>query len=127
MPDTPFAGRELSELPRVDIIYSYAGADGDLVRAAVAGGARGLVSAGFAPGSPSPDQRTAFLDAAKSGVVVVQCSRAASGRVAPRRHLREIGLVAGEDFSPQKARILLMLMLTRTGDNNEIQKAFQTF
>jgi len=127
MPDTPFAGRELSELPRVDIIYSYAGADGDLVRAAVAGGARGLVSAGFAPGSPSPDQRTAFLDAAKSGVVVVQCSRAASGRVAPRRHLRETGLVAGEDFSPQKARILLMLMLTRTSDNNEIQKAFQTF
>jgi L-asparaginase len=57
----------------------------------------------------------------------VQCSRAASGRVAPRRHLRETGLVAGEDFSPQKARILLMLMLTTTGDIAEIQKAFQTY
>lgn len=127
MPDTPFADREIGELPRVDVIYSYAGADGDLVRAAIGAGARGLVSAGFAPGSPSPDQRTAFLEAAKSGVVVVQCSRAASGRVAPRRHLRETGLVAGEDFSPQKARILLMLMLTRTSDIDEIQKAFQTF
>src|SRR5205085_9666377 len=92
MPDTPFAGREIAELPRVEIVYSYAGADGDLVRAAVAAGARGLVSAGFAPGSPSPDQREAFIQAAKSGVVVVQCSRAASGRVAPRRHLREAGL-----------------------------------
>jgi L-asparaginase len=127
MPDTPFAGSEIAELPRVDIIYSYAGADGDLVRAAVAAGAHGLVSAGFAPGSPSPDQRTAFIDVAKSGIVVVQCSRAASGRVAPRRHLRETGLVAGEDLSPQKARIMLMLMLARTRDIDEIQKAFQTF
>jgi L-asparaginase len=127
MPDTPFAGSEIAELPRVEIIYSYAGADGALVRAAVAGGARGLVSAGFAPGSPSPDQREAFTEAAQAGVVVVQCSRAASGRVAPRRHLREAGLVAGEDFSPQKARILLMLMLTTTSDIAEIQQAFQTY
>ena len=127
MPDTPFAGREIAELPRVEILYSYAGADGALVRAAVAAGARGLVSAGFAPGSPSPDQREAFLEAAQSGVVVVQCSRAASGRVAPRRRLKEAGLVAGEDFSPQKARILLMLMLTTTSDIAEIQKAFQTY
>ena len=127
MPDTAFAGSEIAELPRVEIVYSYAGADGALVRAAVAAGARGLVSAGFAPGSPSPDQREAFIEAAQSGVVVVQCSRAASGRVAPRRHLREAGLVAGEDFSPQKARILLMLMLTTTSDIGEIQKAFQTY
>src|SRR5256714_2125839 len=42
MPDTPFAAREITDLPRVDILYSYAGADGDLVRAAVAaGGGRG--------------------------------------------------------------------------------------
>ncbi|MBV8936836.1 MAG: asparaginase, partial [Alphaproteobacteria bacterium] len=41
MPDTPFAALELNELPRVDIIYSYAGADGALVDAAAAAGARG--------------------------------------------------------------------------------------
>ena len=68
----------------------------------------------------------ALVTAAKSGIVVVQCSRAASGRVAPRRRLRETGIVAGEDFSPQKARILLMLMLTTTSDIAEIQTAFQT-
>src|SRR3954454_24235284 len=54
MPDTPFARREITSLPRVDIIYSYAGADGDLVEAAVKAGAQGLVSAGFAPGKPRP-------------------------------------------------------------------------
>ena len=126
MPDTPFANREIVALPRVDVIYSYAGADGDLVEAAVKAGARGLVSAGFAPGTPSPAQQTAFLDAAKSGIVVVQCSRA-TGRIAPRRRLRETGIVAGQDLSPQKARILLALMLLTTTDISEIQHAFQSY
>ena len=71
-------------------------------------------------------QRSAFQRAAKSGVVVVQCSRA-SGRVAPRRRLRESGIVAGEDFSPQKARILLMLALSRTTDIAAIQEMYQSF
>lgn len=124
MPDTPFAGRDITALPRVDVIYSYAGADGDLVEAAVKAGAKGLVSAGFAPGTPSPAQQTAFLDAAKAGIVVVQGSRA-TGRIAPRRRLRETGIVAAEDLSPQKARILLALMLTTTTDIGEIQQAFQ--
>jgi L-asparaginase len=128
MPDTPFAALDFAgPLPRVEIVYSYAGADGALVDAAVAAGARGIVSAGFAPGSPTPEQRAAFERAAKAGVVVVQCSRAFSGRVAPRRRLRESGIVAGEDFSPQKARILLMLALSTTTDIAAIQQAFQTY
>jgi L-asparaginase len=126
MPDTALAALELITLPRVEIVYSYAGADGALVEAAVAAGARGIISAGFAPGSPTPEQRVALDRAAKSGIVVVQCSRA-SGRVAPRRRLRDSGIVAGEDFSPQKARILLMLMLSATSDIAEIQQAFQTY
>jgi L-asparaginase len=126
MPDTPFAGRDIAALPRVDIIYSYGGAERDLVDAAVKAGARGLVSAGFAPGTPAPAQQAAFLEAAKAGVVVVQCSRA-TGRVAPRRRLRETGIVAGEDLSPQKARILLALMLLATDDVGEIQRAFQRY
>ena len=126
MPDTPFAKQEITALPRVDVIYSYAGADGDLVEAAVKAGAKGLVSAGFAPGTPSPAQQAAFLEAAKSGVVVVQCSRA-TGRIAPRRRLRETGIVAGEDLTPQKARILLALMLLTTTDIGDIQHAFQSY
>jgi L-asparaginase len=127
MPDTQFAALALDTLPRVEIVYSYAGADGALVDAAVTAGARGIVSAGFAPGSPTPQQRTALERAVKSEVVVVQCSRAASGRVAPRRRLRESGIVAGEDLSPQKARILLMLALSTTSDIGAIQEAFSTY
>jgi L-asparaginase len=128
MPDTEFAARDLAApLPRVDIVLSYGGADTALVDAAIGAGAKGIVSAGFAPGSPTPAQQDALVAAAKAGIVVVQCSRAASGRVAPRRRLKETGIVAGEDLSPQKARILLMLMLTTTRDIDEIQVAFQRY
>src|SRR5579884_2643163 len=127
MPDTPFARLDIASLPRVDIVTSYAGADGALVEAAVAAGARGIVSAGFAPGTPAPLQREALERAARSGIVVVQTSRAASGRVAPRRRLVETGIVAGEDLSPQKARILLMLALLTSGDVAAIAQAFRTY
>jgi L-asparaginase len=40
--------------------------------------------------------------------------------------LRESGIVAGEDLSPQKARILLMLALTTTSDVAAIQNLFQS-
>ncbi len=55
-PDTEFDISGLDALPRVDISYSYAGGDGTAVRAFVAAGARGIVSAGFAPGSSAPGE-----------------------------------------------------------------------
>jgi len=125
-PDSEFAGWA-GAWPRVDIILSYAGADGALIAAAVAAGAKGIVSAGLAPGIPTPAEAVALLAAARSGVVIVQCSRAASGRVARRRHLTEVGFVPGSDFSPQKARILLALALTRTQDVAAIGAIFEAY
>src|SRR5215831_13417798 len=49
-PDTEFGVSGITNLPRVDIAYSYGGADGTVVDALVAAGARGIVSAGLAPG-----------------------------------------------------------------------------
>src|SRR5258708_4683851 len=73
MPDTPFATREFSALPRVDVIYSYAGADGDLVESPVKAGARRLVSAGVPPGTPTPAQQSAFLAATNAAAAVLPC------------------------------------------------------
>ncbi len=127
MPDTEFTGDLPAVLPRVDIVLSYAGVDGVFVQAALAAGAQGIVSAGLAPGIATPAERRALEQAASSGIPVVQCTRAASGRVGRRRYLREAGMIAGEDLSPQKARVLLMLALTRTIDPQQIGSIFATY
>ncbi|AOB29412.1 hypothetical protein AKI39_00150 [Bordetella sp. H567] len=111
-------------LPRVDILYSYIGADGTLVQACVAAGARGIVCAGLAPGMPAKAERDAYERARRDGVALVQCTRAASGRVANRRALRENGWIAGNSLSPQKARILLALALSQTSDLEVLRALF---
>jgi L-asparaginase len=126
-PDTEFDIAGLARLPRVDIAYSYGGADGTVVDALVAAGARGIVSAGLAPGIPTPLERIALERARGAGVIVVQSSRAGSGRVALRRYLDEAGMVAADNLNPQKARILLMLALTRTSDVTEIRRMFTVY
>ncbi len=76
MPDTEFDIEKLEALPRVDIAYAYAGSDGSAMRAFIAAGAKGLVSAGFAPGMPPAADLAAMTEAVRQGIVVVQSSRA---------------------------------------------------
>jgi L-asparaginase len=126
-PDTEFDVRGLDALPRVDIAYSYAGADGATIDALVAAGAAGLVCASLAPGLVTPLELAAQLRARAAGVVVVQSSRAGSGRVLARMRLRENGIVAADNLNPQKARVLTMLGLTRTREPDALQHMFDTY
>jgi L-asparaginase len=127
MPDTEFDVTDLKELPRVDIVYAYPGSDGTAVRAFVAAGAKGIVSAGFAPGSPPPADLTALAEAVKKGVTVVQSSRAGSGRIFRSKRLSDAGILSGDNLNPQKARLLLALALTKTSDPTEIARMFATY
>jgi L-asparaginase len=127
MPDTEFDLAGLEALPRVDIAYAYAGSDGTAVRAFIAAGAKGLVSAGFAPGMAPPADFEAMAEAVKQGVVVVQSSRAGSGRIHRGKRLVDTGILAADNLNPQKARILLALALTRTSDPTEIARMFATY
>lgn len=126
-PNTEFDLRAFDALPRVDIVYAYAGGDGVGAQAFVDAGARGLVSAGFAPGFCGPDAEEVFKQAVKDGVVVVQSTRAGSGRTANTSRAQESGIIPGDNLNPQKARILLMLALTVSSDPVEIARIFKTY
>ncbi len=117
----------VEELPRVELIYTALGADGALVRAAVEAGAEGIVMAAVGRGGTTPGQREALAEARENGVVVVLSSRTGEGRVPVARGEGETGALLGAgDLNPQKARILLMLALTRTDDPDELRTIFRT-
>lgn len=126
-PDTEFAMANLTEFPRVDIAYAHADGDGAAIDAFVAAGARGIVSAGFAPGAPTYGQVDAVRAAVARGVHVVQSTRSGSGIVHDTDALRHFGMIAAGDLNPQKARILLGLALSITDDPVEIRRIFATY
>jgi len=113
--------------PRVDVVYAHADADGVPVRACVAAGARGLVAAGFAPGFVTPEQAAALIDAADAGVIVAISTRAGSGRVFPTMRIREAGFLTADNLTPQKARILLAMVIATGGDATAAVTAFARY
>ncbi len=72
----------------------------------------------------TPEESEALGGAVAAGIVVVQSSRAGSGRVFPTTRLREAGFLPADNLTPQKARILLALALTVTRDPREIERIF---
>ena len=125
--DSEFSVADIENMPRVDIAYSYAGADGTAINAFADAGAKGIVLAGFAPGMGTPAEVAALEDAISKGVVALQSSRAGSGSALDSARHRAIGIIAADNLTPQKARILLGLALTRTTDRNEIQRIFAKY
>ncbi len=124
----PFDVTRLQKLPRVDVIYTYAGADGALMEAAVAQArAEGLVIAGFPTGSGTPAMDEVTKRFAARGIPVVMTNRGGMGRVIDTRPVERRPLIWGDNLTPQKARVLLMLALTRTRDPAELQRIFATY
>jgi L-asparaginase len=59
--------------------------------------------------------------------ILVRSSRTGNGRVIARDEYDAMGMVPADNLSPQKARILLMLALTKTHDRSEIARIFATY
>jgi len=114
---------KMAGLPRVDVVLVYQDAPGDLIKAAVDLGARGLVVALAGAGATSGTQSEGLGYAVDKGVTVVGTTRTGSGRISGTRR-SGAAFVGGEDLAPIKARILLMLALATTKDPAQIQRMF---
>ncbi|HET7037830.1 MAG TPA: asparaginase [Thermomicrobiaceae bacterium] len=123
-PETEFDVRGLAALPRVDIVYAYAGADGAAVEAALAAGAQAIVLACFAPAGTSREQSVVLIAAMERGVPVVQAARVGSGRVLAGAALRRQGFVVADNLNPQKARVLTMLGVSAGMESEGLQRLF---
>ncbi|WP_019616059.1 asparaginase [Psychromonas ossibalaenae] len=112
---------KIEALPRVDIIYSYLDMQPDQLNALVDAGAKGIVVAGSGNGSTPKAVRDRIAELQKSGFPVVLASRTGAGYVTAKEH----GIGSGM-LNPQKARIMLMLGLTKTQDLAELADLFGT-
>lgn len=138
----------LTALPRVDVVMVYQGATGDVIKALVDLGAKGIVIAGAGAGATSGTQNEGLDYAAEKGVFMVTSTRTGAGRIAPpnrgqggqagqgqgpppsltpAQQRRRAFSISAEDHIPVKARILLMLALAKTQNRDEIQRVFSEY
>jgi L-asparaginase len=116
-------------LGRVEIVNQYAGADGRIISLLLEQGKLdGLVVEGFGLGHITSGTLEALKEVRRRGIPVVLSTRVYTGRVVPLYardvETQQIGCILADNLSAQKARVLLMLALTRTRDTQEIQKYF---
>jgi L-asparaginase len=128
--DTEFDVSKLDSLPQVDIVYGYANMNRIAIDAFVAAGDKAIVHAGVGDGSLArPAVEPALIEARKKGVIIVRSSRVGNGIVARNGEAKddEMDYVVSDTLNPQKARILVMLALTKTNNTKEIQRMFYTY
>jgi L-asparaginase/glutamin-(asparagin-)ase len=127
--DTEFDVSALNALPQVEIALAHANVGPVAVEAFVAAGAKGIIHAGVGNGSLPAKVRPALSAARAKGVVIVRSSRVGQGILARNGEANDdqLDFVVSDTLSPQKARILLMLALTKTSSTKEIQRMFATY
>ena len=115
----------LDNLPKVDILYSYAN-DGLSIaaHALFESGTRGIVVAGSGAGSIHSAQKITLKELMARGLKVVVSSRVKCGFVALSADDRRDGFIQAGDLNPQKSRILLMFALLNANRNDEIERYF---
>jgi L-asparaginase len=122
-------GLAAKDLPKVEIVYSYANAGRDLVDGMVDKGVKGIVLAGVGDGNTTDALLAGLADAAKKGIAVVRATRTGSGLVVRNVEVDDdkLGFIAAMELNPQKARILLMLGLLKTSDPKRLQEYFMEY
>jgi L-asparaginase len=124
---------ENTNLPRVEIVTNYAGADGLMLRSAMSSGKiDAVVIAGLGLGGVSSAMFDEIDQTRRKGVPIVVSTRVPTGRVfalsatkGSPLALRRIGCVWADNLSPKKARVLLMLDVLKTRDSEQLQRLFE--
>jgi L-asparaginase len=118
-------------LPTVEIAYSYVQPSPVIVKALIASGVKGIVFAGTGAGLVSSFEKAALAQILSGPVaerpVLVRSNRTGNGRVVARDEYDRMGMIPADTLNPQKARILLMLALTKTNNVAEIKRMFAEY
>lgn len=119
----------IKALPKVGIAYGYSSVEGDVVKMMIKKDYKGIVYAGVGNGNIHKNVFPELEKARKDGIIVVRSSRVPTGATTLDAEVddNKYEFVASWGLNPQKARILLMLALTKTDDWKTIQKYFNNY
>lgn len=114
-------------MPTVEIVETYPGAGTLPLRAAIDGGAEGVVLNGFTPsGMPTKEQREVLIEAiGHTQLPVVVVGRGRWGRVPSARDA--VPWVTGDNLSAYKARVLLMVAIAAKTPGTSLQRIFDEY
>lgn len=121
---TEFDIDQIDALPKVDVFYAHTSMDPKALGALTANGSKALIYGGTGNGSVADYMEDPLKEVRKNGVIVVRATRTGSGQVVRNGEEKddENDWVVAADQTPQKARILTSLALTKTQDTKEIEK-----
>lgn len=124
-----FNVQDIEELPKVGIVYSYSDVQADMVSPMLQNDYKGIILAGVGNGNFHKNVFPILLEAQEKGIQVVRSSRLVSGPTTLEGEVDDAKyhFVASQELNPQKARILLMLALTKTNDWKQIQDYFMEY
>jgi len=114
-----FDVRDLTSLPRVDIQYSYAGADG--------GGKTEAKAVIIATTGLTAGERSYYDNLQRRGVIIAATFPSGDQVASPNAGRDSFPIVAVQRMLPTHARILMMLALTKTQDFRELQRIFDQY
>ncbi len=120
-----------AKLPRIAVVYAYAGQTEDEVRN-IARDADGVIVAGVGTGGVSTGARKALRALVEKGIPVVTTPRQGHGDVRRSESTAaarsddddRVPTIGGRELTPAKARILLMLALQKPRTFAELQTIF---
>lgn len=116
----------IEKLAKVEMLYGYSSDQSNVIEQMIKDGTKGIIYAGVGNGNIYHTTLKKLQEMAKKGIVVVRSSRVGSGSVTRNAEINddESGFVTADNLNPQKARILLSLVLSQSNDPQEIQKFF---
>ena len=125
-----FALQSIASFPGVEIVYSSVESNSALiVEALQRAGVSGIIFAATGAGSLSDPEKAIVETSLRESrrTVFVRSTRVANGRVIGRPDYDKLGIIAGDNLSAQKARILLMLALASTSEPRQLTRIFNEY
>lgn len=119
----------LKSLPKVGIVYSYANTSELPIKAFIDAKYDGIIHAGVGNGNFYHTVFDLAIKAQKQGIQIVRSSRVSTGPTTLDAEIDDAkyNFVAAHTLNPQKARVLLMLSLTKTKNWKQIQRYFDEY